>query len=107
MAIEGVVVQSPYADRSDGRVVLVEATGAGLEAFRQRRAERAESLRHLSEELSEREQHAVQSAFRPGPGDPVRLKNTNRRPAFEAPRRKEPGAQDPEQRLCRIWDHVS
>ncbi|MFD4652594.1 hypothetical protein [Streptomyces sp. NPDC058441] len=57
MAIEGVVVQSPYVDRSDGRFVLVEATGAGLEVFRQRRAE---SLRHLIEELSEREQHAVQ-----------------------------------------------
>ncbi|MFD0031468.1 hypothetical protein ACWGDS_43125 [Streptomyces sp. NPDC055059] len=60
MAIEGVVVQSPYVDRSDGRVVLVEATGAGLEGFRQRHAERAESLRHLIEELSEREQYAVQ-----------------------------------------------
>ncbi|MGW6137364.1 hypothetical protein [Streptomyces sp. NPDC055140] len=60
MAIEGVVVQSPYVDRSDGRFALVEATGAGLEVFRQRRAERAESLRHLIEELSEREQHAVQ-----------------------------------------------
>lgn len=60
MAMEGVVVQSPYVDRSDGRFVLVEATGVGLEVFRQRRAERAESLRHLIEELSEREQHAVQ-----------------------------------------------
>ncbi|MFE4785808.1 hypothetical protein ACFRI7_38990 [Streptomyces sp. NPDC056716] len=60
MAMEGVVVQSPYVDRSDGRFVLVEATGAGLEVFRLRRAERAESLRHLIEELSEREQHAVQ-----------------------------------------------
>ncbi|MFE4718539.1 hypothetical protein ACFRLW_19260 [Streptomyces sp. NPDC056728] len=60
MAMEGVVVQSPYVDRSDGRFVLVEATGAGLEVFRQRRAERAESLRHLIEELSEREQHAAQ-----------------------------------------------
>ncbi|MGW4385400.1 hypothetical protein [Streptomyces sp. NPDC004685] len=60
MAIEGVVVQSPYIDRSDARFVLVEATGAGLEVLRQRRAERAEPLRHLIEELSEREQHAVQ-----------------------------------------------
>lgn len=28
-------------------------------------------------------------------------------PRFEARRRKEPGAQGPEQRLCRVWDHVS
>ncbi|MGW6754823.1 hypothetical protein [Streptomyces sp. NPDC055006] len=52
MAMEGVVVQSPYVDRSDGRFVLVEATGAGLEVFRQRRAESApaENVVHADQE---------------------------------------------------------
>ncbi|MFG7944419.1 MarR family winged helix-turn-helix transcriptional regulator [Streptomyces cacaoi] len=51
------------ADSSDGRGVLVEATAAGLDVFRQRRAERTEALRELIEELTEEEQHAVQLAL--------------------------------------------
>ncbi|WP_330455663.1 MarR family transcriptional regulator [Streptomyces sp. NBC_00820] len=51
------------ADPSDGRVVLVEATETGLEVFRQRRAERAEALQQLIEELAEPEQRAVKVAL--------------------------------------------
>lgn len=51
------------ADRSDGRGVLVEATGIGLEVFRQRRAERAQALEELMEELTEAEQQAVKTAL--------------------------------------------
>lgn len=51
------------ADRTDGRGVLVEATDTGLEVFRQRRAERAEALRQLVEQLSEPEQQAVRTAL--------------------------------------------
>lgn len=51
------------ADSSDGRGVLVEATDTGLEVFRQRRAERAEALQQLVEELTEPEQHAVKIAL--------------------------------------------
>lgn len=51
------------ADRTDGRGVVVAATEAGLEVFRQRRAERADALRRLIEELSESEQDAVRIAL--------------------------------------------
>ncbi|MER7675901.1 MarR family transcriptional regulator [Streptomyces sp. NPDC096934] len=51
------------ADHSDGRGVLVEATDEGLEVFRRRRAERAEALRRLIEDLSEPEQRAVRVAL--------------------------------------------
>ncbi|MEU9460765.1 MarR family winged helix-turn-helix transcriptional regulator [Streptomyces sp. WC2508] len=51
------------ADPHDGRAVLVEATDTGLEVFRQRRAERADALRSLVEELSEPEQQAVKAAL--------------------------------------------
>lgn len=51
------------ADPHDGRAVLVEATDTGLEVFRQRRAERADALRLLVEELSEPEQRAVRVAL--------------------------------------------
>lgn len=51
------------ADHSDGRGVLVEATDSGLEVFRQRRAERAQALQELVEELPELEQRAVKLAF--------------------------------------------
>ena len=51
------------ADRSDGRGVLVEATDAGLALFRERRAERAEALQLLVDELSEPEQRAVRTAL--------------------------------------------
>ncbi|MFF3782355.1 MarR family winged helix-turn-helix transcriptional regulator [Streptomyces sp. NPDC001933] len=51
------------ADPHDGRAVLVEATDAGLEVFRQRRAERADALRLLIEELSEPAQRAVRVAL--------------------------------------------
>ncbi|MFE4968201.1 MarR family transcriptional regulator [Streptomyces sp. NPDC056660] len=51
------------ADRSDGRGVLVEITGTGLDVFRQRRAERAHALRELVQELTEPEQWAVRLAL--------------------------------------------
>ncbi|MEU6217868.1 MarR family transcriptional regulator [Streptomyces sp. NPDC047022] len=51
------------ADRSDGRGVLVEATDIGLEVVRQRRAERAQALQELMEELTEAEQQAVKTAL--------------------------------------------
>ncbi|MGW8801280.1 MarR family winged helix-turn-helix transcriptional regulator [Streptomyces sp. NPDC055775] len=51
------------ADRHDGRAVLVEATDTGLEVFRQRRAERAQALDLLVEELTEPEQQAVRIAL--------------------------------------------
>lgn len=51
------------ADHRDGRGVLVEATDEGLEVFRRRRAERAEALRLLIEDLSEPEQRAVRVAL--------------------------------------------
>ncbi|MFJ3338075.1 MarR family winged helix-turn-helix transcriptional regulator [Streptomyces sp. NPDC086766] len=51
------------ADHRDGRGVLVEATDAGLEVFRRRRAERAEALRQLVDALDESEQRAVRTAL--------------------------------------------
>ncbi|MGW4562949.1 MarR family winged helix-turn-helix transcriptional regulator [Streptomyces sp. NPDC004561] len=51
------------ADRTDGRGVLVEATDTGLDLFRQRRAERAEALRELVEQLTEPERHVVKVAL--------------------------------------------
>lgn len=51
------------ADRSDGRGVLVEVTERGLAVFRERRAERADALRELTEELTESEQRAVRLAL--------------------------------------------
>ncbi|MFC7010836.1 MarR family winged helix-turn-helix transcriptional regulator [Streptomyces viridiviolaceus] len=51
------------ADTSDARGVLVEVTDTGLAVFRQRRAERAEALQTLVEELSEPEQRAVRIAL--------------------------------------------
>ncbi|MFE1749428.1 MarR family winged helix-turn-helix transcriptional regulator [Streptomyces anandii] len=51
------------ADASDGRGVVVRATDLGLEVFRQRRAERAEALSRLVEELPAAEQRAVRVAL--------------------------------------------
>ncbi|MGD1222411.1 MarR family winged helix-turn-helix transcriptional regulator [Streptomyces krungchingensis] len=51
------------ADRTDGRGVLVEATDTGLELFRQRRAERAEALQELVEQLTEPERRVVKVAL--------------------------------------------
>jgi DNA-binding MarR family transcriptional regulator len=51
------------ADRSDGRGVLVEVTDTGREVSRQRRAERAEALHLLIEELTGPEQQAVKVAL--------------------------------------------
>ncbi|MFJ8006017.1 MarR family winged helix-turn-helix transcriptional regulator [Streptomyces fagopyri] len=51
------------ADHSDGRGVLVEATDDGLDVFRRRRAERADALRRLIEDLTEPEQRAVRVAL--------------------------------------------
>lgn len=57
----GLVTRS--ADATDGRGVLVEITPAGLDVFRQRRAERADALRELIGELTEPEQRAVRLAL--------------------------------------------
>lgn len=51
------------ADATDGRGVVVAVTDSGLEVFRQRRAERADALRQLVEELTEPEQEAVRIAL--------------------------------------------
>ncbi|MEV7129313.1 MarR family transcriptional regulator [Streptomyces sp. NPDC093260] len=51
------------ADATDGRGVVVAVTDTGLEVFRQRRAERADALRQLVEELTEPEQEAVRIAL--------------------------------------------
>ncbi|MFF4962829.1 MarR family winged helix-turn-helix transcriptional regulator [Streptomyces sp. NPDC001222] len=51
------------ADSTDGRGVLVEITETGLDVFRQRRAERAQALQELIEELTEPEQRAVNVAL--------------------------------------------
>ncbi|MGW3635408.1 MarR family winged helix-turn-helix transcriptional regulator [Streptomyces sp. NPDC005122] len=51
------------ADHSDGRGVLVEATDDGLDVFHRRRAERADALGQLIEDLTEPEQRAVRIAL--------------------------------------------
>ncbi|GHJ37014.1 MarR family transcriptional regulator [Streptomyces sp. TS71-3] len=51
------------ADSTDGRGVLVEVTETGLEVARQRRAERAEALQRIVEELTWPEQDAVRIAL--------------------------------------------
>lgn len=51
------------ADRTDGRGVLVEVTERGEEVFRERRAERAEALGQLVDELSGPERQAVRVAL--------------------------------------------
>ncbi|MFJ9537448.1 MarR family winged helix-turn-helix transcriptional regulator [Streptomyces sp. NPDC101225] len=51
------------ADSRDGRGVLVEATAAGMEVFRQRRTERAQALREIVDRLTGPEQEAVRTAL--------------------------------------------
>lgn len=51
------------ADASDGRGVLVEITDAGEEMFLRRRAERANALEALIDELTVEERQAVQIAL--------------------------------------------
>ncbi|MFI2642300.1 MarR family winged helix-turn-helix transcriptional regulator [Streptomyces sp. NPDC018610] len=51
------------ADHSDGRGVLVRVTDTGLEVFHRRRAERAEALGRLVDELTEPERLAVRTAL--------------------------------------------
>ncbi|MFD7817461.1 MarR family winged helix-turn-helix transcriptional regulator [Streptomyces sp. NPDC059785] len=51
------------ADLTDGRGVLVAATDAGAELFRERRAERAHALGQLTGELTEAERQAVRQAL--------------------------------------------
>ncbi len=57
----GLVRRTTAAD--DGRGVLVEPTGTGLEVLESRRAERARALRHLVAELTEPERRAVETAL--------------------------------------------
>ncbi|MFI6660040.1 MarR family winged helix-turn-helix transcriptional regulator [Streptomyces sp. NPDC050523] len=51
------------ADSRDGRGVLVEATDAGMEVFRQRRTERTQALQEIVERLTGPEQEAVRTAL--------------------------------------------
>lgn len=51
------------ADSRDGRGVLVEVTDTGMDVFRRRRAERAEALAELVDELTEPERRAVRLAL--------------------------------------------
>ncbi|MBY8339072.1 MarR family transcriptional regulator [Streptomyces sp. KC 17012] len=51
------------ADSRDGRGVLVEATDAGMEVFRQRRTERTQALQEVVGRLSGPEQDAVRTAL--------------------------------------------
>ncbi|MFE7168761.1 MarR family winged helix-turn-helix transcriptional regulator [Streptomyces sp. NPDC057616] len=51
------------ADSRDGRGVLVEATDAGMEVFRQRRTERTQALQGVVDRLTGPEQEAVRTAL--------------------------------------------
>jgi len=51
------------ADSRDGRGVLVEATDAGMEVFRQRRTERTQALQEIVDRLTGPEQDAVRTAL--------------------------------------------
>ncbi|MBQ0827028.1 MarR family winged helix-turn-helix transcriptional regulator [Streptomyces tagetis] len=51
------------AAAGDGRGVLVELTGTGLEVLESRRAERARALQHLVDRLTEPERQAVETAL--------------------------------------------
>ncbi|WP_399881237.1 MarR family winged helix-turn-helix transcriptional regulator [Streptomyces sp. BBFR51] len=51
------------ADASDRRGVLVEVTATGLEVFAQRRAERAQALQELMEDMTGPEQRATSAAL--------------------------------------------
>ncbi|MCI3241900.1 MarR family transcriptional regulator [Streptomyces sp. 7R016] len=51
------------ADSRDGRGVLVEATDAGMEVFRQRRTERTQALQQVVDRLTGPEQEAVRTAL--------------------------------------------
>ena len=51
------------ADSRDGRGVLVEATDAGMEVFRQRRTERTQALQGVIDRLTGPEQEAVRTAL--------------------------------------------
>ncbi|PTM93869.1 DNA-binding MarR family transcriptional regulator [Streptomyces sp. VMFN-G11Ma] len=51
------------ADSRDGRGVLVEATDAGMEVFRQRRTERTQALQEVVGRLTGPEQDAVRTAL--------------------------------------------
>lgn len=58
---EGLVRRTPSPD--DGRVVLVEATAAGRDVVRQRRAERGRALRRLLDQLDPADRDAVRAAL--------------------------------------------
>lgn len=51
------------SDHSDGRGVLVEITDNGRDVFTRRRAERADALEELVDELAEPEREAVRTAL--------------------------------------------
>lgn len=51
------------ADHNDGRGVLVEATDTGREVIRQRRAEHAQALQELLDDMTEPERQAVRIAL--------------------------------------------
>ena len=60
MEREGLVRRTAKSD--DRRTVLVEATEAGLDLLRRRRAERAEALQHLLNRLDPQDQAAIAAA---------------------------------------------
>ena len=61
MEREGLVRRT--ANRDDRRGVVVEATDAGLDLLRRRRAERAETLQHLLDRLDPQDQAAIATAL--------------------------------------------
>lgn len=61
MEREGLVRRTAKSD--DRRTVLVEATEAGLDLLRRRRAERAEALQHLLNRLDPQDQAAIAAAL--------------------------------------------
>jgi DNA-binding MarR family transcriptional regulator len=61
MEREGLVRRTANSD--DRRGVLVEATDAGLDLLRRRRAERADALQHLLDRLDPQDQAAIAAAL--------------------------------------------
>ncbi|WP_229791634.1 MarR family winged helix-turn-helix transcriptional regulator [Micromonospora fulviviridis] len=61
MEREGLVRRTANSD--DRRAVLVEATDAGLDLLRRRRAERADALQHLLDCLDPQDQAAIAAAL--------------------------------------------
>jgi DNA-binding MarR family transcriptional regulator len=61
MEREGLVRRTANSD--DRRAVLVEATDAGLDLLRRRRAERADALQHMLDRLDPQDRAAIAAAL--------------------------------------------